>query len=134
MANRKLVHVLVKSEFEKIVPVFLHWLQSDEEWLEKEYADKITELCSIVAENMDEFEKNAKSDNKLTFRRVAGHSKISLAVAVQQPDASSHSVFVIGDQANTLYHNSSIRLVVWIGPYDMSSKNQEMQWPVDCIC
>ena len=73
MTNRRLIHVRIESEYDRIIPVNLRWLETDHEWMDREYAAIIDELCKVVAENVEEFEKRIKNDTKVAFKRVAGH-------------------------------------------------------------
>lgn len=122
----------VETEHERIVPVNLHWLEGDHEWMECDYAGIIDELCEVITENVDEFEKRVKNETKVVFKRVAGHSKVSMAVAVKPIESSNHSVFVIGD-VHALYQNASYCLTVWIGPKTRTISEDDMHWPIECV-
>jgi len=132
MTNRRLIHVSIESEYERIIPVNLHWLETDHEWMDRDYAAIIDELCKVVAENVEEFEKRIKNDSKVAFKRVAGQSKVSLAVAVKPIEPSNHSVFVIGD-VNDLFQNTSYSLTIWIGPKKGTLVEDNAHWPIDCV-
>ncbi len=132
MTNRRLIHVRIESEYERIIPVNLHWLETDHEWMDRDYAEIIDELCKVVAENVEEFEKRIKNDSKISFKRVAGRMKVSLAVAVKPIEPSNHSVFVIGD-VNDLFQNTSYSLTIWIGPKKNTLVEDNAQWPIDCV-
>ena len=132
MTNRRLIHVRIESEFERIIPVNLHWLETDHVWMDREYAAIVDELCKVVAENVEEFEKRIKNETKIAFKRVAGHSKVSMAVAVKHIEPSNHSVFVIG-KVNDLFQNTNYSLSIWIGPKKESPAETDAQWPIDCV-
>jgi len=134
MTNRRLVHVRIDGYVERVVPVYLHWLEIDSEWLADGYAGIIEELCAIIADNIEEFEKRMKTDVKVVFKRVAGIEKVAIAVAVVPQESSSHSVFVIGEKSNTLFQNSDFNLTVWLGPKDSILLKREAEWPIDCVC
>ena len=124
----------IDSDPERVVPVYLHWLEIDNDWLTEGYAGILEELCAIIADNIEEFEKRAKTDGRVLFRRVAGIEKVAAAVAVVPQESTSHSVFVIGEKSNTLLQNSDFNLIVWVGPKDSFLSKREAECPIDCVC
>mmetsp|Transcript_24520 Transcript_24520/g.40881 ORF Transcript_24520/g.40881 Transcript_24520/m.40881 type:complete len:164 (-) Transcript_24520:57-548(-) len=144
MSNRTLIHIQVSnSEGVTLVPIDLHWMESDMEWIQKEESHVIWELSRLIAENLEDIEKKAKSDgNKQNYKRLGGSTLIEMAYATAPRGASAHCVIQMppgGEKSsNILHHSPPYSLISWVGPNPKSRSKSEadgrMKSDADCKC
>lgn len=137
MPGGRLLHIKLKDTIERLLAVRLRWLDSNQDWMEQNYDDIVSELCRIVAANAEEFTKRARQEQgKCIFKQIEESSLVSIAVSVESRESSGHNVLGMSNVSSetVLYTNVEYGLVVWIGPRQNSSKcHPAYNWPVDCI-
>ena len=132
MPKSRLIQVKLKKYIDRILPVHLHWLDMDQEWMENNYGAILDELCRVIERNLDEFDKRSRTESKLVYKRVEDSEILSLAVSLQVRDSCHHCVIQIKGENNRNYiPNYDYALVAWIGP---RVKDKNVEWPVECIC
>lgn len=117
MSERLLIHLCVSSiAGEEIVPCYVHCLAADKLWFANTYEATIKEVCKVVGEHVDDFNRRKQPIGKHTFKMAAGSSSVAVAAAVVTSSSASHSVITLGAQSNQLHTNSEYYLIIWIGP------------------
>lgn len=134
MPHRRLIHIKLAHPIERVLNVYLHWLESDNDWLEQGYEQITCELCQIVASNIEELESRARSDaGKRVYQKVEDSNMLSIAVAVESRDSASQCILGVKETHNHQYENCHYSLLVWLGPKTKSVQSS-VEWSVDCVC
>jgi hypothetical protein len=127
MPGGRLLHVKLSDFTDRLLAISLRWLDINQEWLERNYDEVVSELCRVVATNVKDFSNKPKMEH--TYRQIEESSLISIAYSVERQDTSGHCVIGCGGEDPVLYSNVDFSLTVWIGP----AKSRCSNWPVDCV-
>ena len=119
--NRKLIHLIIRGNNEKLLPVYLHWQHSDNTWMVKDYSSIIVELGAIVMENLSDIERKARSDSKqhTAFHKLVGsceESLLSAVYAVKCNETPTYSVLQLEVQINSVLPVAGFSLHIWVTP------------------
>jgi hypothetical protein len=113
----------------------MNWLSCDDEWLKLNYGAIICELCHILAINIEELERSARSRQEPSYRKLADGTMLAVAVSVETKETCSHSIVsVTSDDNNILLTNAGYSVTAWIGPRDAEQGRGSIDWPIDCVC
>lgn len=90
MGTRRLIHFTVHHGRSSL-PVYLHWRREDADWLEKNYAAVVAEVCAVLGESLAEIEQNAlRADSKCRYQELAGSGTVTLVYRIASKDAIRH--------------------------------------------
>jgi hypothetical protein len=120
-----------------VVPVVMNWLPCDDDWLKLNYDAIIRELCHILAVNVEELERSARSrqESRSSYRKLGDGDMLAVAVSVEARETCSHSIVSVqSDNNNILLTNAGYSVTAWIGPRNAEQGGRSIDWPIDCVC
>ena len=120
LSHRNLFHLVVHGKSEKILPVYLHLLEQDLKWMNKNYRKVLKDLCNVIEENLDYIEKKSQTDAKHSLSQISGGSLVSCFFSIKENSNNGrvNLLRVNEDGLARTCSTASFSLCVWLRPIE----------------
>jgi hypothetical protein len=118
---RQLFNLVIKGQEQRILPVYLHLIQENLDWMTRESDRILKELCLVVVDNLELLQQQTadlENETMTSFHRLRGET-ISLAYKIQKRTDSWCSVLSCDGNGNlnVLPKASFVLNPLYIFPY-----------------
>lgn len=130
-SHRNLLNLVVHGKNEKILPVYLHLLDQDIKWMNKNYRKVLKDLCNVIEENLDYIEKKSQSESKTSLSQISGGSFVNCYFSIKDTSSNGRvNVLRVSEEGVTRScPTASFSLCVWLRPIE--AKDSSVLLPLD---
>jgi hypothetical protein len=86
-SNKVFFHLKIVGEEVRLLPVHLHFLQKDREWVHSKFDAVLKDFKRLVIQNLDDISRASKvPSRRLAFHQIVGGKRISIVYATAKAE------------------------------------------------
>ncbi len=128
--NKNMLHLSIQGQREKLLPVQLHFLHDDLDWVNENGVEILNDICAIVRNNLDFIEKRSKTESKVTYARLNAGKYVNVSFTTVRSNESRYNIIVFPNSRSAHCPSvASFTLILWAFKLDLS--NPLASLPID---